>query len=88
MSSSDIVEKALFWSEKADSEDMDRVMSLFRDSPQDRLILMKIRFEQRIIQVKHIIHEQSKKIDKLKRETEILKIGKTRETEAFQQAYQ
>ena len=31
---------------------MDIVLDLFKDSPQDQLLLMKIRFEQRIILVK------------------------------------
>ena len=43
--SEDIIEKAILWSQKADMEDMDKVMELFEDSPQDKLILMKIRFE-------------------------------------------
>jgi len=41
----DIVEKAIFWSEKADTEAMDKVLEIFEDSPQDQLILMKVRFE-------------------------------------------
>ena len=55
--SQDIIEKAICWSEKADMEGMDKVLELFEDSPQDQLILMKIRFEQRIIQVKQVLFE-------------------------------
>lgn len=45
MDPTDIVEKAIFWSEKNDMEDMDVVLDLFKDSPAEQLLLMKIRFE-------------------------------------------
>ena len=80
--SSDIIEKAICWSEKADMEGMDKVLALFEDSPQDQLILMKIRFEQRIIQVKQVLFEQGKIVDKLRREVEMLKIAKAYEKSA------
>lgn len=59
----DVSEKALFWSQKADMDEMEQVFELFKDSPQDQLILTKIRFEQRIIQVKKVLMEQGKVVD-------------------------
>ena len=56
--SATLISEALFWSEQADEREMETVLDKFKDSPQDQLILMKIRFEQRIIQVKQIIQEQ------------------------------
>lgn len=56
--SATLIAEALFWSEQADEREMETVLDKFKDSPQDQLILMKIRFEQRIIQVKQIIQEQ------------------------------
>ena len=55
---------------------MNTVLELFKDQPEEQLLLMKIRFEQRIIQVKEILYEQGKKLQKLKREVELLKISK------------
>ena len=50
---------------------MDVVMELFRDSPQDQLILTKIRFEQRIIQIKQVLQIQATMIENLNREIEL-----------------
>lgn len=72
----DVVEKALLWSQKSDAREMDVVMELFRDSPQDQLILTKIRFEQRIIQIKQVLQMQAKMIEDLNREIELVKIAK------------
>ena len=55
---------------------MDVVMELARDSPQDQLILTKIRFEQRIIQIKQVLQMQAKMIEELNREIELVKIAK------------
>lgn len=44
-----LISEAMFWSEQADEREMATVLEMFKDSPQDQLILMKIRFEQRII---------------------------------------
>ena len=49
MNPGSILQKAIFWSEKADLEGMDKVLELFKESPSDQLILIKIRFEQRIV---------------------------------------
>ena len=84
----DVTEKALFWSQKADMEEMEQVFELFKDSPQDQLILTKIRFEQRIIQVKQVLLEQGKVVDQLRREVELIKIAKAYERSELENAQQ
>ena len=49
MNPGSILQKVIFWSEKADLEGMDKVLEIFKESPSDQLILIKIRFEQRIV---------------------------------------
>lgn len=88
MDPNDIVEKAIFWSEKDDMDDMDVVLDLFKDCPAEQLLLMKIRFEQRIIQVKQTLFDQGRRMEKLRREVELLKISKAYEKSAMDQAYQ
>jgi hypothetical protein len=45
MNPGSILQKAIFWSEKADLEGMDQVLENFKEAPHDQLILIKIRFE-------------------------------------------
>lgn len=61
---------------------------MFKENQQDQLILTKIRFEQRIIQVKSILQEQGKIVDQLRREVELLKIAKAYEKTEIENASQ
>jgi hypothetical protein len=45
LDSENLLEQSLFWSEEEDMKEMDIILHLFKDSPQDQLLLMKIRFE-------------------------------------------
>ena len=45
LDSENLLEQSLFWSEEEDMKEMDIILHLFKDSPQDQILLMKIRFE-------------------------------------------
>ena len=83
-----VVEQVLYWSELEDLKEMEIVMERFKNSPQEQLLLIKVRFEQRIIQVKSVLQEQNRKMERLRREVEMLRIAKAYEKSTIEQAHQ